>query len=133
MTKKIPDPSLKYYINAAQGRKATDLVVLDVSELTSFADVFIICTGKSHRQVSAIAEYIKTDLKKQGISPISIEGMSDGHWVLLDYGHILIHVFYDPVRAFYDLEGLWADAKRISVADYVEPNELKEKNGVSEP
>ncbi len=133
MTQKIPDPSLKYYINAALGRKATDLVVLDVSELTSFADVFIICTGKSHRQVSAIAEYIKTDLKKQGISPISIEGMSDGHWVLLDYGHILIHVFYDPVRAFYDLEGLWADAKRISVADYVEPNELKEKNGVSEP
>ena len=133
MTQKIPDPSLKYYINAALGRKATDLVVLDVSELTSFADVFIICTGKSHRQVSAIAEYIKTDLKNQGISPISIEGMSDGHWVLLDYGHILIHVFYDPVRAFYDLEGLWADAKRISVADYVEPNELKEKNGVSEP
>ncbi len=133
MTQKILDPSLKYYINAAQGRKATDLVVLDVSELTSFADVFIICTGKSHRQVSAIAEYIKTDLKKQGISPISIEGMSDGHWVLLDYGHILIHVFYDPVRVFYDLEGLWADAKRISVADYVEPNELKEKNGVSEP
>jgi len=117
MTQEISDPSLKFYINAAQGRKATDLVALDVSELTSFADVFIICTGKSNRQVSAIAEYIKTDLKEQGISPLSIEGMSDGHWVLLDYGHILIHVFYEPVRGFYDLEGLWADAKRIPIED----------------
>jgi len=132
MTKEVLDPSLKYYINAALGRKATDLVALDVGELTSFADVFIICTGKSNRQVSAIAEYIKSDLKKQGISPISIEGMGDGHWVLLDYGHILIHVFYEPVRAFYDLEGLWSDAKRIPVADYVEQTELKEKNGVGE-
>ncbi|MGB9500183.1 MAG: ribosome silencing factor [Dissulfuribacterales bacterium] len=132
MTKDVPDQSLKFYINAAQGRKATDLVVLDVGELTSFADVFIICTGKSNRQVSAIAEYIKTDLKNQGISPLSIEGMSDGHWVLLDYGHILIHVFYEPVRAFYDLEGLWSDAKRIPIEDYVEQTEFKEKNGASE-
>jgi ribosome-associated protein len=132
MTQEASDPLLKFYINAALGRKATDLVVLDVCELTSFADVFIICTGKSNRQVSAIAEYIKTDLKKQGISPLSIEGMSDGHWVLMDYGHILIHVFYEPVRAFYDLEGLWADAKRIPVDDYVEQTELKENNGVGE-
>jgi ribosome-associated protein len=132
MTKEVPDPSLKHYINAAQGRKATDLVVLDVGELTSFADIFIICTGKSHRQVSAIAEYIKSELKKQGIAPLSIEGMSDGHWVLLDYGHILIHVFYEPVRAFYDLEGLWADAKRIAVTDYVDPTEPEDKNGVDE-
>ena len=132
MTKEVPDPSLKYYINAAQGRKATDLVVLDVGELTSFADVFIICTGKSNRQVSAIAEFIKTDLKKQGISPISIEGMREGHWVLLDYGHILIHVFYGPIREFYDLEGLWVDAKRIPVNDYVEQTKPKEINGVSE-
>ena len=132
MTQEAPDPLLKFYINAALGRKATDLVVLDVGELTSFADVFIICTGKSNRQVSAIAEYIKTDLKKQGISPLSIEGMSDGHWVLLDYGHILIHVFYEPVRTFYDLEGLWADAKRIPIEDYVEQTELNEKNGVND-
>lgn len=132
MSKEVLDPSLKYYIKAAQGRKATDLVVLDVSQLTSFADVFIICTGKSNRQVTAIAEYIKSDLKKQDIAPISIEGMREGHWILMDYGHILIHVFYKSVREFYDLEGLWADAGRIPVTDYVDPTEPADKNGVDE-
>lgn len=132
MSKEVLDPSLKYYIKAAQGRKATDLVVLDVSQLTSFADVFIICTGKSNRQVTAIAEYIKSDLKKQDIAPISIEGMREGHWILMDYGHILIHVFYKSVRELYDLEGLWADAGRIPVTDYVDPTEPADKNGVDE-
>lgn len=132
MSKEVLDPSLKYYIKAAQGRKATDLVVLDVSQLTSFADVFIICTGKSNRQVTAIAEHIKTDLQKRDIAPIGIEGMKDGHWILLDYGHILIHVFYESVREFYDLEGLWADAGRIPVAEYKDPAEPEDKNGVEE-
>ena len=88
-------------------------LVLDVAELTSFADVFIICSGRSNRQVSAIADFIKTDLKKHNIKPLSIEGARDGHWVLMDYGHVIIHVFYEPVRRFYDLEGLWTDARRI--------------------
>jgi len=108
------DPSLHLYIKAAQAKKALDLVVLDVRGLTSVADTFIICSGRSNRQVTAIAGHIKDDLKKQGIRPLSIEGMKEGHWVLLDYGHIVIHVFYEPIRNFYDLEGLWVDAKRIS-------------------
>jgi ribosome-associated protein len=84
-----------------------------VRELTSIADVFIICSGRSNRQVTAIAEHIQTDLKTHSIRPLSIEGTQDGHWVLMDYGHVVIHVFYEPVRGFYDLEGLWSDAKRI--------------------
>ena len=112
MTKKI-DPSLDLYIKAILDRKASNVVVLDVADLTSYADVFIICSGRSNRQVSAIADFIKTDLKKHKIKPLSIEGTKDGHWVLLDYGHVIIHVFYEPVREFYDLEGLWSDAKRI--------------------
>jgi ribosome-associated protein len=112
MTKKI-DPSLDLYIKAILGRKATNVVVLDVADLTSYADVFIICSGRSNRQVSAIADFIKTDLKKHKIKPLSVEGAKDGHWVLLDYGHVVIHVFYAPVREFYDLEGLWDDAERI--------------------
>jgi ribosome-associated protein len=112
MTKKI-DPSLDLYIKAILGRKATNVVVLDVADLTSYADVFIICSGRSNRQVSAIADFIKTDLKKHKIKPLSVEGAKDGHWVLLDYGHVIIHVFYAPVREFYDLEGLWDDAERI--------------------
>jgi len=113
----IPDPlpaqTLDLYIKAALGKKAMDLVVLDVRKLSSIADVFIICTGRSNRQVLAIAEHIQMDLKKHGIKPLSVEGKKEGHWVLLDYGHVIIHVFYEPVRSFYDLEGLWIDAERI--------------------
>jgi len=107
------DPSLDLYVKAALGRKALEIVVLDVRKLTSVADVFIICSGRSNRQVTAIAEHIQTDLKKHRIRPLSVEGKNEGHWVLLDYGHVVIHVFYEPIRAFYDLEGLWTDAKRI--------------------
>ncbi len=107
------DPFIDLYIKAALGRKASGLVVLDVHEVSSVADVVMICSGRSNRQVTAIAEFIVTDLKKHGIKPLSVEGMKEGHWVLLDYGHVIIHVFYEPIRNFYDLEGLWADTKRI--------------------
>ena len=112
MTKDM-DPPLDLYIKAILGRKALNVVALDVAEMTSYADVFIFCSGRSNRQVTAIAEHIKTDLKQHEIKPISVEGTKEGHWVLLDYGHVIIHVFYEPIREFYDLEGLWVDAKRI--------------------
>ncbi len=114
--------SLAVYIQAVMGRKARDLILLDVSRLTSVADVFLICSGKSSRQVSAIAEHIVTELKSKGIKPLSVEGMREGLWVLLDYGHIVIHVFYEPIRGVYDLEGLWADAGRIPIEDIVDPS-----------
>ena len=107
------DPGLDLYVKAILGKKALNVVALDVAEMTSYADTFIICSGRSNRQVSAIAEHIQTNLKKHNIKPLSVEGTKDGHWVLLDYGHVIIHVFYEPVREFYDLEGLWVDAKRI--------------------
>ena len=107
------DPPLDVYIEAILGKKALNIVALDVGELTSYADVFIFCSGRSNRQVIAIAERIQTDLKKHKIIPLSVEGTKEGHWVLLDYGHVIIHVFYEPVREFYDLEGLWVDAKRV--------------------
>lgn len=107
------DPEIEHYIGAIRGKKALDLVILDVSGLTSVADVFMICSGRSNRQVAAIADHIHQTLKQRQIYPLSIEGKERGHWVLLDYGHIVIHVFYQPLRQFYDLEGLWADAKRL--------------------
>ena len=122
MTKTLDSP-LDLYIRAVLGKKAINVVALDVAELTSYADVFIICSGRSNRQVSAIAEYIQSDLKKHKIKPLSVEGTKDGHWVLLDYGHVIIHVFYEPVREFYDLEGLWVDARRIMT-----PSLKKQKN-----
>ena len=109
-------PSLNRYIEAASEKKAQNLIVLDVRNLTSIADVFIICSGRSNRQVNAIADAIVAKLKKHKIKPLSIEGTGEGHWILLDYGHVIIHVFYEPVREFFDLEGLWADAKRITTS-----------------
>ena len=108
-----PDSSIDLFVKAAMGRKAIDLVVLDISKITSIADSFIICSGRSSRQVTAIAEFICIELKKQGIKPLSIEGIQEGHWVILDYGRVIIHIFHQPVREFYDLEGLWSDAKQI--------------------
>ena len=121
------DPSLDLYVKAALGRKPLGLVVLDVRELTSVADAFIICSGRSNRQVTAIAKFIQTELKKSGIKPLSVEGKKEGHWVLLDYGHVIIHVFYESVRNFYDLEGLWMDAKKIKTKSLIEANK---KEGV---
>jgi len=108
------DPQLNPFVTAVLGKKALDVVILNVGGLTSLADAFIICSGRSNRQVTAIAEYIRTTLKKEGLTPLSIEGLKEGHWVLMDYGNVVIHVFYDSVRRFYDLEGLWVDAPRIS-------------------
>ena len=113
------DMPLELYIKAAMKKKAYDLVVLDVRKLTSIADIFIICSGRSNRQVTAIAEFIQIDLKKHGLTPLSVEGQKEGHWVLIDYGHIIIHVFYGPTRNFYDLEGLWGDAKKIRTDNIV--------------
>lgn len=107
------EQALDRYVKAVLGMKAFDVVVLDLRGLASFADTFIICSGRSHRQVSAIAEFVERDLKAQGIKPLGVEGLREGHWVLMDYGDIVIHVFYEPIRIFYDLEGLWSDARRI--------------------
>ncbi|MBW1695292.1 MAG: ribosome silencing factor [Deltaproteobacteria bacterium] len=120
------DPSLDIYVRAALGKKALGIVVLDVRALTSISDVFIICHGRSNRQVMAIAEHILEYLKKHKIRPISVEGMKEGHWVLMDYGHVIIHVFYESVRYFYDLEGLWIDAKRVKTESMIK---LEEKAG----
>ena len=107
------DADLDIYVQAALGRKARNPILMDVRHLTSLADAFLICHGSSNRQVSAIAEHIKKALKNQGIKPLSIDGLKEGQWVLMDYGHVVIHVFFEETRRFYNLEGLWSDARRI--------------------
>ena len=110
-------PAVDQYVKAVVSMKASEVVVLDLQGLSSFADTFIICSGRSHRQVSAIAEFVEQNLKAKGIKPLGIEGLREGHWVLMDYGDIVIHIFLEPIRTFYDLEGLWSDARRIEVAE----------------
>jgi ribosome-associated protein len=100
---------------AAQDHKAVDLVILEVKNLSSFTDYFVICSGNSDRQVQAIAAHLEEKLGQGGIHPLSIEGKREGRWILLDYGDVVIHVFYQPVREFYNLERLWSDAPRIEL------------------
>lgn len=97
-------------------RKAVNPVLFRVAEMTSIADYFLVAGGQSTRQVQAVSRHLQRRLKEQGMRPFGVEGEIDGNWVLLDYGDVVIHVFYEPVREFYDLEGLWADAPRIQPA-----------------
>ncbi|MFO7964476.1 MAG: ribosome silencing factor [Desulfobacterales bacterium] len=114
MTQKT-EPALDLFLNIIQERKALDIVVLDVSGLSSVADTFIICSGRSTRQVSAIADHIQSEMRKIGVKPLGIEGKTAGHWILMDYGHIVIHIFFTETREFFNLEGLWSDAERIDI------------------
>lgn len=98
-------------------KKAKDLVILRVKELSAFADYFIIVSGTSDRQVRAIAAAIQENLKKAEILPLGIEGEAAGQWILMDYNDVIIHIFLDTIRTFYDLERLWSEAPRMAVAD----------------
>jgi ribosome-associated protein len=100
----------------ALDKKSLDVVILDVRGMTSYADYFVIASGESERQVSATAENIREELKHGGVSLVGSEGFESGHWVLLDYGEVVAHLFQAEARAFYDLEGLWSDAPREQVA-----------------
>jgi len=100
---------------ALMDRKAIDLVILEVKDLSSFTDYFLICSGNSDRQVQAIAAHAEEKLGKEGLHPLGIEGKRDGRWVLLDYGDVVMHIFYHPVREFYDLERLWSEAPQLEL------------------
>lgn len=111
-------------VRLARSRRATDLVVLDLRDLVTYTDYFVICTGRSDRQVRAIAEHLETELRGRKIRPRSVEGMTTGRWVLMDFDDVVVHIFQREVREFYDLEGLWADAPRLSLPS--DPEELME-------
>ncbi len=133
MTNEAIDPTLLRCVKAAMARKATDLVVLDVRNLSDMTDYFVIASGRSHRQVSAIAELIERELRNSGVKALSVEGIKDGHWALLDYGHVVIHIFYEPVRRFYDIESLWSDADRKEMGHIMEDAETYDKQEKSQP
>ena len=101
-------------INAALQKKAKEIVVMNLKEISAFTDYMIICSGASEREVQAIAQAIKLFLKKAEIMPMGVEGQSNGQWILLDYDDVVISIFYEPIRTFYDIENLW-DAPRMSV------------------
>ena len=102
----------------ALDKKAFNVRILDVRKISSLTDFIILASGSSDRQVKAAAESVHLGLKKEyDTMPIGMEGTSEGRWVLIDYGDVMVHVFHEPVRLFYDLDGLWCDAEEIPVQD----------------
>ena len=105
-------------------KKAYGVMILHMGPLTSIAEYFVICSGRSVRQTRAIANHLRSDLKKKRTNPLGIEGEKEGCWILLDYDEVVVHVFHEPTREIYGLEKLWSDA---SVLD---PPELHEKDDI---
>ena len=104
-------------LKAALEKKALNPVLLELKGMTSFTDYFLLCSGKSDRQVQAIAQGIEEALKKEGVRALGQEGMAGGRWILMDFEDVIVHIFLEPVRNFYDLEGLWVDAPRIEIEE----------------
>lgn len=104
---------VKVAVAAAEDKKASEVTVLKLIEVTTFADYFVICSGNSARQVQAIADEIEESLRNQKVRPLHIEGYKNAEWVLMDYGPLIVHVFTEQARRFYDLERLWRDAEKM--------------------
>ena len=108
------DERVRLALHAASEKKAHDLVVLDLREVASFTDYFVIASGTNVRQVQAVADEVQEQLRRQlSVKPARVEGYNSAEWVLLDYGDFIFHVFEEKSRRFYDLERLWRDAARV--------------------
>jgi len=94
-------------------KKAQDITILELKDLTIITDYFVICSAESTTQVKALTEYLEETMELEGYKPYGIEGFSYAHWVLMDYGDVIVHIFLEETRKFYDLERLWLDAPRI--------------------
>ena len=110
------NPSWLIAVRAAESKKATDIKVLDLTGITSFADYFVICTGSNQRQIQAISDEVNLQVKHlAGELPISVEGYTQAEWVLADYGDLLVHIFSPKSREYYGLERLWRNAKTVEI------------------
>jgi ribosome-associated protein len=107
---------VKIAVAAAEDKKAVNITVLRLIELTEFTDYFVICTGNSTRQTQAIADAVTDSLKAVKLRPMHTEGYNTGEWILIDYGIFVVHIFTPESRKFYDLERLWRDAERVKIS-----------------
>ena len=114
------DTVVRALVRALDKHKAGHIRVIEVGDLTSLADTFVICEGGSSTQVRALADYAEEALKEQGISPLRVEGYRSQGWIVLDYGDVVAHIFHHETRAFYDLERLWKDGQEKDVAEFLD-------------
>jgi ribosome-associated protein len=112
-TERDPLELARRVVALAEDKKSADIVLLDLRELTTLADYFVICSGGSERQLEAIADGIVGGLRDEGLRAIGREGTSASHWILLDYGSVVVHVFTPPERDYYALERHWSEARTI--------------------
>lgn len=111
-------------VRSLDTHKAQDIRVLEVSDVTSLADYFVIASTTSTTGVRALVDYVETDIGKLEIRPVNTEGHQTSLWTLLDYGTVVVHIFLDSTRDFYDLERLWQDARPLDLATFLEDEEL---------
>lgn len=111
---------VKLIVNSLNNHKAEDIQVIGIRDLTVIADYFVIANGTSTTQVKALADYIEKELQEQGVTPLRIEGYSTANWILLDYGSVIVHVFYKETRDFYNLERLWKDGQQLQLSDFLD-------------
>lgn len=106
---------VKNVVAACEDAKGMDIAVLGVQALSDFADYFVVVSGRSDRQVQGLTNRVIEELYRRSARPLAVEGYEDGQWVLIDCGDVVVHIFYEPVREFYDIESLWMRASRVAL------------------
>ena len=114
----------------AEEKKAKDVVIMELDDLTDIADYFLVASGTSERHVRTIADSVETGMKERGVKPYSVEGHRDGRWVIIDYQNVIVHIFLEQLRELYDLESLWIEAKKYRIENEKKHLEVEnEKKG----
>jgi len=111
--------TIELIVKALDSKRAEDIQLIGIKDLTIVADYFIIANGTSNTQTKALADEVEFKLKQNGIEPIRSEGYQGGSWIVLDYGNIVVHVFYKETREYYNLERLWQDGDQIDISDLI--------------
>jgi ribosome-associated protein len=114
----------------AEEKKAEDVVIMELNDLTDVADYFLVASGTSERHVRTIADSVETGMKERGVKPYAVEGHRNGRWVIIDYQNVIVHIFLEQLRELYDLESLWIEAKRYRIENEKKHLEVEnEKKG----
>lgn len=111
--------TIELIVKALDSKRAEDIQLIGIKDLTIVADYFVIANGTSNTQTKALADEVEFKLKQNGIEPIRSEGYQGGSWIVLDYGNIVVHVFYKETREYYNLERLWQDGEQINISDLI--------------
>ncbi len=112
----------KWIAARLDSKKAQDVQVIHIGDISSLGDYFVIAGCGSTTQVKALSDEVEVKLKEQGVEPIRIEGVATGNWIVMDYGTVLVHIFHHSAREFYKLERIWADGEQVDISDVLKPN-----------